>query len=427
MCTRATIVGLLWFFVAQVSNGIETGWSYSFANFDATVENKDDASGANPLETINTALTDFDGFVSIQSAATEEASGSLKTRTFWDFTASTGPPNFLVSANVNANASATMSTLGTIIGPEASDATYVVGTWTVDGKQRLQIDRGASGSLVNDFSATVVLETNGVTSEIPVSSAEVMSGFLQGPEDTGELDVPLAGDPNVFDVFWPAEIAQEFLVEATLAIDTTADIPVVESLQVSGTANVDLSSTATFDGFRVVKGTFEEPIEINAQFSCDSEFYSFCESEPQPQFVDIDIKPGSDTNPINLGSNGNVPVAIFSAADFDATTIDPKTIALENAAVQLKGKKEVPQFSFDDINLDGLLDLVVHIDTEALTLATEDVTAALTGTTFDLTAITGFDNVRVMNPPESVPEPASAVILALGSLGFLRRSRRHRR
>ena len=37
--------------------------------------------------------------------------------------------------------------------------------------------------------------------------------------------------------------------------------------------------------------------------------------------VNIDIKPGSETNTINLGSKGNVPVAILSTTVFDATTV----------------------------------------------------------------------------------------------------------
>ena len=44
--------------------------------------------------------------------------------------------------------------------------------------------------------------------------------------------------------------------------------------------------------------------------------------------MDIDIKPGSDPNPINPGSNGLIPVAILSSEDFDATTVDPATIEL---------------------------------------------------------------------------------------------------
>lgn len=54
--------------------------------------------------------------------------------------------------------------------------------------------------------------------------------------------------------------------------------------------------------------------------------------------VDIDIKPGSDPNPINQGSNGLIPVAIFSSPCFDATTVDSTIVELGGASVAVRGK-----------------------------------------------------------------------------------------
>ena len=111
--------------------------------------------------------------------------------------------------------------------------------------------------------------------------------------------------------------------------------------------------------------------------------------------VAIDIKPGSYPNTINLGSGGTVPVAIFSATDFDARTIDPKTVSLASAPVKLKGQG-TPMSSFEDINKDGLLDLVVHVSTQALQLTETDTEAVLEGKTFDGRLIRGRDTVRVV-------------------------------
>ncbi len=49
--------------------------------------------------------------------------------------------------------------------------------------------------------------------------------------------------------------------------------------------------------------------------------------------VEIDIKPGSDPNSINLSSAGVIPVAILSSATFDATTVNPDTIFLASGPV----------------------------------------------------------------------------------------------
>lgn len=111
--------------------------------------------------------------------------------------------------------------------------------------------------------------------------------------------------------------------------------------------------------------------------------------------VDIDIKPGSYPNSINLGANGNVPVAIFSTEDFDAMIIDPLTVTLAGASVRIKGKG-TPQTSAEDVDGDGLLDLIVHVDTTALELTGNDTEAILEGQTFDGTSIRGVDTVRII-------------------------------
>jgi hypothetical protein len=111
--------------------------------------------------------------------------------------------------------------------------------------------------------------------------------------------------------------------------------------------------------------------------------------------VQIDIKPGSFPNSINLGSNGTVSVAIFSTATFDATQIDPLTVTLASAPVKLKGNG-TPQFSNQDVDGDGLLDLVVHVSTSTLQLSETDTEAVLEGETFSGKAIRGKDTIRVV-------------------------------
>ena len=42
--------------------------------------------------------------------------------------------------------------------------------------------------------------------------------------------------------------------------------------------------------------------------------------------VDLDIKPGSDSNPINLKSKRVIPTAILTTDGFDATGVDASTV-----------------------------------------------------------------------------------------------------
>lgn len=81
--------------------------------------------------------------------------------------------------------------------------------------------------------------------------------------------------------------------------------------------------------------------------------------------INMDVKPGDDVNYINLKSLGKTPIAILSTDTFDAGTVDPMTITIAGAPVSLR-KNGTTASSLEDVNGDGLLDLVVHVSTEAL-------------------------------------------------------------
>jgi len=115
--------------------------------------------------------------------------------------------------------------------------------------------------------------------------------------------------------------------------------------------------------------------------------------ECSPPFVlpvSIDIKPGSFPNSINRMSKGNVPVALLSSATFDATRVDRSTISFAGATALSIGS--TPQ----DVNGDGLLDVVLHFDTSGLNLPEGTTEACLTGSTIKGTPFRGCDSVRLV-------------------------------
>jgi len=113
--------------------------------------------------------------------------------------------------------------------------------------------------------------------------------------------------------------------------------------------------------------------------------------------VDIDIKPGSYPNSINLGSNGVIPVAILSTADFDATTVLPETVSLAGSGVAVRGKGNKLLAHEEDVNGDGLTDLVVKVETENLDPGTfQDGLATLTGQTSDGVQFEGSDEISIV-------------------------------
>jgi hypothetical protein len=116
---------------------------------------------------------------------------------------------------------------------------------------------------------------------------------------------------------------------------------------------------------------------------------------PATIHVQIDVKPGDEKNTINLRSRGVMPIAILSSASFDATTVDPATIDVEGAQVRLRDNG-APMASGNDVNGDGLLDLLVHVSTNMLNISEGQGDVTLTASTFSGTAISGQDSIRVV-------------------------------
>ncbi len=108
--------------------------------------------------------------------------------------------------------------------------------------------------------------------------------------------------------------------------------------------------------------------------------------------VDVDVKPGSDTNPINLKSKGVIPVAILTTTAFDATTVDPLSVAFgPNGAMEAHGKGHI-----EDADDDGDLDMVLHFRTQQTGIACGDTEAALTGETVGGQQIEGSDTIQTL-------------------------------
>jgi len=113
--------------------------------------------------------------------------------------------------------------------------------------------------------------------------------------------------------------------------------------------------------------------------------------------VDIDIKPGSDVNPVNPRSNGLLPVCVFSSETFDATGIDPATCLLAGAPVAVRGNQLKFMAHPEDIDGDGLADMLLHFDTQQLDPAQlQDDYAVLVGSTFEGQDFVGLDEITLV-------------------------------
>ena len=119
-------------------------------------------------------------------------------------------------------------------------------------------------------------------------------------------------------------------------------------------------------------------------------------AKPLVKDVSIDVKPGSDRNPINLKSKGMVPVAVFGADNFDVTRIkDPFGVVLFDSATDKCAGASPVLFAIEDLDWDGYDDILFHFNTQELASylgrGTEEV--CLVGTSLDDCLFMGIDTV----------------------------------
>jgi len=113
--------------------------------------------------------------------------------------------------------------------------------------------------------------------------------------------------------------------------------------------------------------------------------------------VDIDVKPGSDPNSVNVNTKGVLPVAIIGSDDFDATQIDPSSISAYTKSLDAAagGVSTSPlRCSIDDVNEDGILDVNCKFSKEGLMLDCWTNGIIISGNLFDGTPFTGSDTIR---------------------------------
>jgi hypothetical protein len=109
--------------------------------------------------------------------------------------------------------------------------------------------------------------------------------------------------------------------------------------------------------------------------------------------VFVDIKPGGDPNAINPMIEGVIPVALLGWEGFDVNDVDVTTLAFGPGDAAFD-HSHGPHF--EDVDGDGLLDLVSHYRTEDTGIAFGDMEACLRGQTLDGKPFQGCDAVRTV-------------------------------
>jgi len=174
------------------------------------------------------------------------------------------------------------------------------------------------------------------------------------------------------------------------------------------TANINGDAAGATSPLSSALHGFEDWNNLLYDFQNSDEFEEGMHMSPDPQEADyityletlsidleIDIKPGSFPNSINIKSKGIVPVAILGSANFDVTDVDVTSLVFGPSGAAPAHDLTNPALHLEDVNLDGFTDLVSHYVQKETGLASGDTEACLMGETLGGTPLNACDSVKV--------------------------------
>jgi hypothetical protein len=137
----------------------------------------------------------------------------------------------------------------------------------------------------------------------------------------------------------------------------------------------------------------QAPPEVAQQFLAAVEPECIdCEFEPDFR---IDIKPGSSDNPVSRTNTGAIPVAIFSGDNASVSDIDVATLRLGKLSPRTNSKQQA-QCSFQDVDADGVTDLVCQFGNDPTNWAAGQTEAILTGKLKNGGSVLAIDTIRLV-------------------------------
>ncbi|HLB37379.1 MAG TPA: Ig-like domain-containing protein [Gemmatimonadales bacterium] len=258
-------------------------------------------------------------------------------------------------------------------------------TWTSSDPDVATVSATGLVTAVGNGTAIITATSGGVSGTATVTVAQQAAVVAVSPEATTltalGATAPLAATVR--------DAGGSVMVGAAIAwASSNTDVATVSAAGVvTAVGNGTATITATSGG---VSGTATVTVAI------------------PPSTLTVLIMAGQGNNKaINLGSQGNTPVAILTTSTgdgesvtFDAATVNVSTVRFEAAAPV--------NFSLEDVDGDGDTDLRLHFTTADLQLTPGSAAVTLTGLTMEGTAFEGHETVVVLAAsPSKGPRPRS--------------------
>ena len=206
------------------------------------------------------------------------------------------------------------------------------------------------------------------------------ANLLTGASVTESIYVQDGGTMNMYS----GSVGQGWFV----SVSTNNSTVTVYGTGFGGDGDFSVPGQVTFTGGSgTLTGYYGDGSAIDLWFLSSTPIY-LKDPATNVEQVEIDIKPGSYPNSINLKSKGVVPVAVLKTEDFDAETVDPTTVEFAGASPL--------RWTMCDVDGDGDEDMLFHFKTQELNLDENSTEAVLTGQTNDGDDISGTDDVRIV-------------------------------
>ena len=113
--------------------------------------------------------------------------------------------------------------------------------------------------------------------------------------------------------------------------------------------------------------------------------------------VEIDIKPGSESNEIPIRTERIFPIAIFGSERLDITLLNPRTIRITSAGKKLVGRADTRTCRREDLNGDSREDLVCDVKTVAFKLDAGELLLILEAETYQHQKLVGEATIVVIS------------------------------
>jgi beta-glucanase (GH16 family) len=298
---------------------------------------------------------------------------------------------------------------------------YAIGTLGTGGPQTYYFDEvslygvAEPPALAVNFAQQVTFIEEGTTGDVVVKLNRPM-----GPDDPAEVSIDYATERSYAtpgEEYTPVSGTLTFVnggpSELSFSIETFDDTKFEgnEQIVIRLTNPVDVERGSLFQGSVLIEDndSFDpnllDDFEQGA-FLWDTQGAAALESV-RSESGDPDARPGQDavenvlaaSVPLAVGvsvdgrvcnqGSGVVPITLYSTADFDATTVDHTTVSMGTAfETHVDRKTGVAKRHVEDVNDDGLMDLVFHFRFAESGLPCDPAVVPFNGFTFDGQAIT---------------------------------------